>query len=225
MATIETDYLGVGAGAAGMAVTDSLIADSDADAVLVDRRHRPGGHWNSAYPFVRLHQPSAFYGVNSRNLGTDTIDTVGPNAGFYERATAGEILDYFQRALEEHLLPSGRVRFFGMSDYEERRGAHEFVPRLTGEVTEVRVRRKVVDATYLETPVPSTHTPSFAVDDDARFIPVNGLVAQTEPASGYTVIGAGKTAMDACGWLLDNGIAPDAIRWVRPRDAWILDRE
>jgi hypothetical protein len=53
----------------------------------------------TAYPFVRLHQPSAFYGVNSRALGTDAIDTVGPNAGFYERATAGELLDDFQRVL------------------------------------------------------------------------------------------------------------------------------
>ena len=46
----------------------------------------------------------------------------------------------------------------------------------------------------------------------------------SEPARGYTVIGAGKTAMDACSWLLDNGVEPDAIRWIRPRDAWMLDR-
>ena len=42
--------------------------------------------------------------------------------------------------------------------------------------------------------------------------------------TGYTVIGGGKTAMDACLWLLDSGVPPDAIRWIRPRDAWILDR-
>lgn len=226
MSVIETDYLVVGAGAAGMAFTDSLIADSDADVVMVDRRHRPGGHWNDAYPFVRLHQPSAFYGVNSRVLGTDSIDEVGPNAGFYERASAAAICDYFGQVLEQHLLPSGRVRHFGMCDYlGDPSPEHQFVSRLTGEVTTVRVRRKVVDATYLETPVPSTHTPSFAVDPDARLIPVNDLVHLTEPARGYTVIGAGKTAMDACNWLLDNGVAGDAIRWIRPRDAWILDRE
>jgi NAD(P)-binding Rossmann-like domain len=224
VATIDTDYLIVGAGAAGMAFADSLIADSDADVVMVDRRHRPGGHWNDAYPFVRLHQPSAFYGVNSRMLGSDTIDEVGPNAGFYERATAGEICDYFQRVLEEHLLPSGRVQFFGMCDYDNASGEHRFISRLTGETTTIRIRRKLVDATYLETPVPSTHIPSFDVDPDARMIPVNGLVALTEPANGYTIIGAGKTAMDSCNWLLDNDVAPDAIRWIRPRDAWILDR-
>jgi cation diffusion facilitator CzcD-associated flavoprotein CzcO len=64
---LETDYLVVGAGATGMAFVDTLVAESDADVVMVDRRHRPGGHWLDAYPFVRLHQPSANYGVTSRD--------------------------------------------------------------------------------------------------------------------------------------------------------------
>ena len=225
MTTLETDYLVIGAGAAGMAFTDELIADSEADVVMVDRRHRPGGHWNDAYPFVRLHQPAPFYGVNSRRLGTDVIDTTGPNAGWYPRSSAAEICDYFGRVLDETLLPSGRVRFFGMCDYVgEKSGEHLFVSRLTGDETRVRVRVRVVDATYLETPIPATHVPSFDLDPDARFIPVNDLVTMSEPARGYTVIGAGKTAMDACSWLLDNGVKPDAIRWIRPRDAWMLDR-
>jgi cation diffusion facilitator CzcD-associated flavoprotein CzcO len=62
MAIVETDYLVIGAGASGMAFTDALINDSGHEVVMVDRRHRPGGHWHDAYPFVRLHQPSAFYG-------------------------------------------------------------------------------------------------------------------------------------------------------------------
>jgi hypothetical protein len=225
MTTIETDYLIVGAGVSGMAFADSLIAESDADVVIVDRRHRPGGHWNDAYPFVRLHQPSAYYGVNSRVLGSDSIDEFGPNSGFYERATAAEICDYFQRVLDEHLLPSGQVRFFGMCDYiGDFSGEHRFVSRTTGEVRTVRVRRKVVDATYLEPLVPSTHTPSFSVDPNVRLIPVNDLVTLSEPGSGYTVIGAGKTGMDACTWLLDSGVAPEKIRWIRPRDSWVHDR-
>lgn len=225
MTVIDTDYLVIGAGAAGMAFADSLIGESDADVVMVDRRHAPGGHWNDAYPFVRLHQPSAYYGVNSRVLGRDSIDEVGPNAGFYERATAAEICDYFRRVLEERLLASGRVRFFGMCDYRfDQSGGHQFVSRLTGAASTVLVRRKIVDATYLETAVPSTHTPSFGVDPDMRFIPINDLVTLTRPGSGYTVIGAGKTGMDACMWLLDNGVAPEAIRWIRPRDAWLLNR-
>ena len=30
--------------------------------------------------------------------------------------------------------------------------------------------------------------------------------------------------MDACSWLLDNGVDPDRIRWIRPREAWLTDR-
>lgn len=62
---IEADYLIIGAGAVGMAFADTLLSETQATIALVDRRHRPGGHWNDAYPYVRLHQPSAYYGVNS----------------------------------------------------------------------------------------------------------------------------------------------------------------
>lgn len=55
MATFETDYLVVGAGAAGMAFADALLTHSDASITIVDRGHSPGGHWLDAYPFVRLH--------------------------------------------------------------------------------------------------------------------------------------------------------------------------
>ena len=40
---LETDYLVVGAGAAGMAFTDALLTHSDATVTIVDRRHAPGG--------------------------------------------------------------------------------------------------------------------------------------------------------------------------------------
>src|SRR5437870_4679396 len=51
------------------------------------RTWAPPSHWNNAYPFVRLHQPSAYYGVNSRKLGSDAIDATGWNKGLYELAT------------------------------------------------------------------------------------------------------------------------------------------
>jgi hypothetical protein len=225
MAAIETDYLVIGAGASAMAFTDALISATDAEVVIVDRRHSPGGHWNDAYPFVHLHQPSSCYGVTSRVLGADRIDEQGFNAGFYERATAAEVCAYYDAVLQQHFLPSGRVQFFGMSDY---RGlgsdGHEIVSLVTGTATTVKVRRKLVDSTYNETAIPSRHKPSFVVDDDVRFIPPNDLVNLDGSASGYTVIGAGKTAMDTCNWLLDEGVAPERIRWIRPRDPWTLDR-
>ncbi len=225
MREIETDYLVVGAGATGMAFADALVAESDADVVLVDRRHRPGGHWLDAYPFVRLHQPSAYYGVNSRVLGNNRIDERGPNAGFYERAGAAEIVDYYNRVLEEELVASGRVRFFAMSDYcGSDADGHEFVSLLSGVPTRVRVRRRVVDATYVESSIPSRHTPGFMVDSDVRLVPPNDLVDLQEAGSGFTIIGAGKTAMDTCNWLLDEGVDANRIRWIRPRDGWFFAR-
>lgn len=221
---IETDYLVVGAGAAGMAFADELTANSEFDVVMVDRRHSPGGHWNDGYHFLRLHQPSAFYGVNSRKLGADSIDTSGPNAGFYERATAAEICDYYRRVLEEHLVPTGRVRFYGMCDYVGDWTEHVFRSRLSGKTTSVRVRRKVVDAKYLESSVPATHRHSIEVHPAVRLVSAGGLATIADSATGYTVLGAGKTAMDACNWLLENGVDPDRIRWIKPRDSWVLDR-
>ncbi|MHB8463205.1 MAG: NAD(P)-binding protein [Acidimicrobiales bacterium] len=224
MREIETDYLVVGAGASGMAFVDSLIAESDAEVVIADRRHGAGGHWLDAYPFVRLHQPSANYGVNSKTLGSDRIDDTGPNAGFYERATAAEICDYFARVLDDS-ISAGRVRFFAMTDYVGVDSAgHHLTSLLTGEDTVIKVRRKLVDATYVESSIPSRHDRPFTVDPDLRVIPPNDLVDLHEPAAGFTVLGAGKTAMDTCNWLLDAGVDPDMIRWVMPRDPWLFNR-
>ena len=221
MRELETDYLVIGAGASGMAFADTLVAQSDAEVVIVDRRHRPGGHWHDAYPFVRLHQPSAYYGVESRPLGNDRIDEHGPNAGFYERASAPEICDYYARVLDETLLPTGRVRFVGLSDY---RGEGRVVSLLDGTETTVKARRKHVDATYVRPTIPSRHTPGFTVTPGVALVPPNALVDLAEPPDRFTVIGAGKTAIDTCVWLLDEGVDPDRIRWIRGRDPWQFDR-
>ncbi len=226
MGVLETDYLVVGAGATGLAFSDALIeADKEADVVMVDRRPAPGGHWNDAYPFVRLHQPAACYGVNSRRLGNDRIDEVGFNAGLYEQAGHFQICDYYRQVMDEHLLGSGQVRFFPMSNYLGLESASvAFVAALTGARTEVKVRRAVVDARYLEPTIPSRHTPSFVVAPDVRCVPVSELADVREPATGYTVLGGGKTGSDTCTWLLQNGVDPDDIRWIRARDPWMWNR-
>ena len=76
-APIDTDYLIVGCGAAGMAFADVMIKESNARLVMVDRHQSPGGHWNDAYPFVRLHHPSHYYGVHSRPLGDLSVQHAG----------------------------------------------------------------------------------------------------------------------------------------------------
>ena len=225
MRVIETDYLVVGAGASGMSFIDTLVARSHAEVLMVDSRPAPGGHWVDAYPFVRLHQPSACYGVASRTLGHDRIDQHGPNAGFYERARGDEIRDYFAQVMEQTLLPSGKVTYLPLTHYRgEDADGHHLVSRLTGIETVVKVRTRLVDATCLQSEIPARHALPFAVDGRVSVIPPNDLGELEEVGGWFTVIGAGKTAMDTCGWLLEIGVDPDRIRWIRTRESWLFDR-
>ena len=99
---MEVDYLVVGAGAFAMAFIDELIHNTkDVTVVVVDKRAKPGGHWNDAYPMVRLHQPAATYGVNSRILGQGGADL----------ASKYQILAYYEQVMED-LVATGRVRYF-----------------------------------------------------------------------------------------------------------------
>lgn len=222
---IDTDYLVVGAGASGLAFADTLVAETEnVEVIVVDRQQAPGGHWLHAYPFVRLHTPSSYYGVNSLALGEDRIDQVGENAGYYERATGDEVCDHFAEVASQ-LTRTGRVRVLTRHEYLGRGSAGEPVRDVdTGEIHDVTVRRRIVDARYLEGSIPATHTAPFDVASGARVVPVNDLPAAARAASSYVILGSGKTAADACIWLLDNGVEPDRIRWVRPRDAWFYDR-
>ncbi|MEV6487912.1 FAD/NAD(P)-binding protein [Actinoplanes sp. NPDC051633] len=218
---VEADYLVVGAGAAGMAFTDALLDRADVRVVMVDRRYGVGGHWLDAYPFVRLHQASAFYGVASTLLGGGRIQASGPEAGLHERATAPEVCAYYARVLHERMVGPGKVAFYPNCDYL---GDGQFVSRLSGRRYEVRGRARVVDARYLAPQIPAVTPAPFGVADGARVVAVNDLVKLGGAASQYVIAGAGKTATDACIWLLDNGVDPGAICWVRPRDPWMLNR-
>ena len=218
---VEADYLVVGAGATGMAFTDALIDHADVRVALVDRRQGAGGHWLEAYPFVRLHQSSTFYGAASTLLGGGRIQTDGPEAGLHERADKSEICRYYDDLLTQRMLASGRVEFFPGCDHL---GEGTFVSRTTGERFAVPERCRVVDARYLAPDIPAETPPRFGVGDGVRVIPVNDLVSDQDEPSQYVVVGSGKTATDACVWLLGRGVDPDAICWVRPREPWMLNR-
>jgi len=227
----DTDYLIIGAGTTGLAFADTLITETDAHVTLVDRHGKPGGHWNDAYAFVALHQPSAYYGVASMELGSGLKDPVGLNRGMAELASGPEVSGYFDRVMNHALLASGRVVYHPLSNYlGEVDGGATFESLLSGQRTQLTVRRKIVDATCFSPAVPSTHTPDFEVGDGVRVVAPNALpglwqLSQGGPAPRrFVVLGAGKTAMDACIWLLQSGTPADAISWVVPRDSWVVNR-
>lgn len=222
MKKLKTDYLIVGSGAVGMAFADVLLSETDANMIIVDRFPKPGGHWNVAYPFVTLHQPSAFYGVSSAELSTGKKDKVGLNKGLYDLASGAEVSAYFDSVMRQQFLPTGRVDYFPLCEYT---GNGQFVSKLTGDSYEVEVLNKTVDATYLNTSVPSTHTPSFAIDSGVQFMPINDLPSIDTPPSAFVIVGGGKTGIDACLWLLENQVDPDKITWIVSRDAWLVNRQ
>jgi len=224
MKTITTDYLIIGGGAVGMAFADTILDETDAHVTIVDRQARPGGHWNDAYSFVALHQPSAFYGVNSLPLGENRKDDHGVNAGLYELASGPEVCGYYDRVMRQRLLPTGRVTYLPMSDH---RGGGRVVSLMSGEELEVTVRRKTVDSTHNSPVIPANHTPRFDVAEGVRVVPPGALARlwlAPERPERFVVLGAGKTAMDAIGWLLSMGTPPEAIQWVKPRESWLIDR-
>lgn len=229
---LKTDYLIIGSGAMGMAFTDTLLTETDANIILVDRFAKPGGHWNSAYPFVTLHQPSSFYGVNSKELSQGRIDKSGWNKNLAELATLSEIMAYYEDVMYQRLLPSGRVTYFPLCEYENpHHGTSKpqapfghFRHKLSGKSYTVDYK-KIVNCTYLNTTVPSTHTPKFDIDEPVRFIPPNDLPLIEDKPDGYVIIGGGKTGIDSCLRLLEQGVNPDDISWIISRDGWMLDRQ
>ncbi len=231
MVDFGTDYLIVGAGAVGLAFADTLIdEDPDCHITFVDKHAKPGGHWNDAYSFVALHQPSGTYGVNSLEFPSEKLDTHGPNKGLFALASGAEVLAYFEKVMNMRLLPTGRVDYHRLSEYRGKNdeGEARIVSILNGEETTIKIRRRLVDATFYQTSVPSTHKPNFNHSGDVEVVPPGALPELWKRGADlpdhYVILGAGKTAMDTGVWLIEAGVDPDQIKWVRPRESWLWNR-
>ena len=221
----DVDYLIIGAGTVGLAFADMIVQRSDCSVAIIDRNERPGGHWNYAYDFVRLHQPSEFYGVESQRLGRAERDATGWNAGYFELATGQEVLDYYDGVMRDHLLTSGRVSYWPHSEYQ---GNGQIVSLRTDQKTQFNVMRKIVDATYFGTTIPAGHKPGFTFDDDIDLITPNEISAlwarRPDRFESVCIVGAGKTGMDVGVNLVERGIPGEQISWVMPRDSWLMNR-
>src|SRR4029079_7534158 len=80
-------------------------------------------------------------------------------------------------------------------------------------------------ATVLSPTIPATTPAPFGIaDDDDGVIPVNDLARLETAPPRFVIVGSAKTATDGIIWLLGNGVTPDRIMWVRPRDPWMLNR-
>ena len=138
-----------------------------------------------------------------------------------ELATRDEILGYYTRVLTQQFLPSNRVTYYPLCEYTS---GGEFHSTVTGQKYSVGNETRIVDATFMRVKVPSMSPPVYSVADDVKLITPNGLAQISRPYANYTVVGAGKTGIDACLWMLSMGIEPSKITWIMPRDSWLWDR-
>jgi hypothetical protein len=217
---IIVDYLVVGAGVSGLSFVDELLTRTSASILIVDKRDRPGGHWVDSYPYVKLHQPANQYGVESKELTNGRLDERGLNKGLSDLASGPEIQAYCHTLMRDTLLPSGRLTFLPSTEFLPdgmlRRGP-------SGKILTVQIKKKLVDASYYANVIPLNHTRSFTVEN-VTCTPPNYLPNVAKGFANFTVLGAGKTAMDTCLWLLEQDVDPVRMRWIIPADYWFYNR-
>ena len=228
---LSCDYLVIGAGTSSLSFVDTLLDElPDATFVLVDRFSRPGGHWTTAYPFVRLHQPSCNYGVNSRQLGKTKTKGGAEAFDFGDRATSEEICDYYAKVVER-FKETKRVKVYFNANYvwNEDVQAHEIVSvtDLTESKFSYTVKYSKLVTCETNVTVPSMRdAPYFPTDDSVpqHFVPINTLSEKVkdETYKKFVVIGAGKTGTDAIIHLLRQGVDESDIIWIISRDIWYM---
>jgi hypothetical protein len=249
------DYLVVGAGTAGMSFIDTMLTEhpsaNNMTIVLVDRNSRPGGHWTKAYPYVKLHQPSCYYGVNSLPLGKNLDENGNEIYDVNDRATGAQVLDYYQTACD-NFVATGKVRCFFDAEhcsFDEKTKVSSIIVGNSNsnsssstknpnkKVVTVKCRKLVTVATNVT--VPSMRKPLIPVHDSVRsnFVPLNDVPSCASKSGNYKgkgkcyyytdyiVFGNGKSGVDAITHLLlDQGIDRSKITWVVSRDAWYFMR-
>mmetsp|Transcript_12526 Transcript_12526/g.17990 ORF Transcript_12526/g.17990 Transcript_12526/m.17990 type:complete len:541 (+) Transcript_12526:167-1789(+) len=246
----QVDYLIVGAGATGFAFADTLLHHSapSTSVLMIDKNSSPGGQWVDSYGFVRLHQPSDMYGVETMKLEPSGEDcSAAKNGEEAHRATRVEILEYYDRVtkvLEEkydfHFVGDTA---FDVSQLDEEEGEEIVVEE--GASTDLHqhyryklpggrsiMAKKIVDARYLQPDLPIHVPPKFKFPEVINVVPVNTLAEtdklkqQQSETKHYVIIGAGKTGMDAIVHLIQHEhVNPDNILWIVPNEAWITARE
>jgi len=245
---ITCDYLVVGAGTSCLSFVDTVLTlRKDATFVIVDRLSSPGGHWTKAYPFVRLHQPSCNYGVNSLPLAE--LDKNGKEIwNQNERASGKEICEYYKQVVE-NFEATGRVKTYFDTNYEGEakdvdgssinKNSNNYDDP-TGKITHIITNKDgwtiFVDCTKVVRCESKVQVPSmreglpFPINESVvKSITLNELPSNVGPDSSYKkylVVGGGKSGTDAITYMLKEGtVRPDQITWIVPRAAWYFIRD
>lgn len=200
------DLCVVGAGIAGLNVlfVAAKYLKKDSKVLLVDKNPGAGGMWNSAYDFVRLHQPHTLFTVGNFKWNLSQENDY--------LAKRPEVVDYLNRSLEKlknrfslevqyncTLIANGEETVSG-EDYAVATFSQE------GEEFSIRSRYLVKAFGINVQPLKALELTS----DKVHSIPISKVPARVEDIreSGKPVfvIGGGKSGADAAHFLLKQKI-------------------
>ena len=171
------------------------------------------------------------YGVMSKKLE----DLPGVQAHPERRAARGQILEYYDQVLRQH-MEGGRLEFFSGVRYDFESGS--LLDTHTGE-RRVLWSRHFSRCSIHPERHPSNTPPRFHYNPRcAHVVPVNSLSdagsISTESknqnkgkvARHYVVVGGGKTGQDAVLYLLNvMSVHASDVMWIVPNDFWITARD
>ncbi len=118
-------------------------------------------------------------------------------------------------------LPSGQVRFFPMCDYV---GGARFTSRLSGNAYEVQVRKKSVDATYLEGSVPASTAPPVRSRPGSTLRAGQRSRIRRRTSDRLRDHRSGQDGARRVRVAPGQRRPPGRHRWIKPREAWFLNR-
>ena len=136
---MEPDYLVIGSGAVGMAFVDTLLDESDAHIIIVDRHGNPGGHWNDAHPLWRCTSRRPTNASTPPSWEAGAKDAAGPTP-LYELAGGSEINASTRRSCSSASCRAAASVTDPMDEYTGDGPA--IAPLLVGARVRVTVRRK-----------------------------------------------------------------------------------
>jgi|GEM_PF-4732917 len=210
------DYLILGTDIGGLAFADVILSESDATIAFIQ------GHESDKIA-ARL----ASRGRTCDTIGLNTYTLSDWCKNFPSRAdtctTSTSLQAYCDHVLENRFLPESRVQLL---QSVEHLGHGKLRSLIDGQVRELEVRGKIVNAGALSAPTCPSFIPSYTVTLGVDLVRPEALNAAVVPRvtglNTICVLGGGRSGTDAVLRLLSLGVATQRIHWVKSRDPWML---
>lgn len=225
------DYVIVGGGMTGVGMCAELLDfRPDSTILIMDKLDRLGGHWNFAYPYVKLHNFTSYYTL----YGYPMKDEIRKQE--FHRADLKCIMEYFGQIQESFETQKKLTMKFGLEmseviDHgaEVPKGGVKWTIKYAdkaGKAGEVNAKTLIM-CTHCRQGGAPPHKPIVGTVD--KVVPKNNIYPNQIEKLGdlkkvaaakqtIAVVGGGKTGADAVTHLFHSGFPLEQIVWVKKFD-------